>query len=190
MPIDLEVWGCELKKNVLILAIAMVAAACGGGESSDSGGTDPVATSTTTADTPQATSAPTTQADNSDNPPAADAPGGIVLTIGDEVWEFPGAQCAFYNAKAGEDGSEWNVSNVQDGLQVYVYVDGPFEEVTIDDITNGGNPTVAWVAAGDALTLTVNGDDIVAEGTFTDKVGGSAPTAGKLEASCASWFEG
>ena len=73
---------------------------------------------------------------------------------------------------------------------MYVYVDSSVEEVTIDDITNGGNPTVAWAAGGDAVTLTVNGDDIVAEGTFTDNVGGSGPTAGKLEASCASWYEG
>ena len=179
-----------MKKNLLILAIAMVAAACGGDDSSDSATTSPGATTTTAADTPEATSAPTTQADSSDSPPASDAPGGIVLTIGDETWDFPGAQCAFYNAKAGEDGSEWNVSNVQDGLQVYVYVEPGFEEVTIDDITNGGNPTVSWVAEGDALTLTVNGDDIVAEGTFTDNVGGSGPTAGKLEATCAGWFEG
>jgi hypothetical protein len=181
--------GCELKKNLVILAIAMVAAACGGGESSDSVTTDPGTTPTTAADTPEATSAPTTQADSSDSSPAADAPGGIVLTIGDQVWEFPGAQCAFLNAKAGEDGSEWNVSNVQDGLQVYVYVDSFVSEVTIDDITNGGNPTVSWADEGDAVSLTVNGDDIVAEGTFTDNVGGSGPTTGKLEASCASWFD-
>ena len=179
-----------MKKILVILAIVMVAAACGGDDSSDSAANDPGTTTTTEADTPEATSAPTTQAESSDNPPASGVSGGIVLTIGDEVWEFPSAQCAFYNAKAGEDGSEWNVSNVQDGLQVYVYVDDSFEEVTIDDITNGGNPTVSWVAAGDALSLTVDGDDIVAEGTFTDNVGGSAPTAGKLEASCASWFEG
>jgi hypothetical protein len=190
MPIDEEVWGCELKKNLVILAIAMVAAACGGGESSDTASTDPGATPTTAADTPEATSAPTTQADNSDSPPAADAPGGIVLTIGDQVWEFPGAQCAFYNAKAGEDGSEWNVSNVQDGLQVYVDVGSSRDSVTIDDITNGGNPTVSWAAEDDAVSLVVDGDDIVAEGTFTDNVGRSGPTAGKLEASCASWFEG
>jgi len=178
-----------LRKSLVILAIAMVAAACGGGESSDTVGTDPGATTTTAADTSEASSAPTTQADSSDSPPAADAPGGIVLTIGDQVWEFPGAQCAFANARAGEDGSEWNVSNVQDGLQVYVYVEGGVQEVTIDDITNGGNPTVAWVAGGDAVSLTVDGDDIVAEGTFTDKVGGSAPTAGKLEATCPGWFD-
>ena len=171
---------------ILTIAIGMVAAACGG-DSSETAGANPEATTTTSADTPEATSAPTTQADSS---PAADVPGGIVLTIGDQVWEFPSAQCAFYNAKAGEDGSEWNVSNVQDGLQVYVYVEGGVQEVTIDDIANGGNPTLSWIAGGDAVSLTVDGDDIVAEGTFTDNVGGSPPTAGKLEASCASWFEG
>lgn len=179
-----------MKKYLVILAIVMVAAACGGDDSSDTVGTDTGATTTTAADTPEATAAPTTQADSSDSPSAADPPGGIVLTIGDQVWDFPGAQCAFYNARAGEEGSEWNVSNVQDGLQVYVYVEGGIEEVTIDDIANGGNPTLSWIAAGDALTLTVNGDDIVAEGTFTDNVGGSSPTEGTLEASCAGWFEG
>lgn len=179
-----------MKKFLVVIALAMVAAACGGSESSDPVDTTAGATPTTAAAGSEGTQAPTTQAEQSDAPPAANQSGGIVLTIGDQVWEFPTAQCAFYNAKAGEDGSEWNVSNVQDGLQVYVYVEGSFEEVTIDDITNGGNPTVSWAAAGDALSLTVDGDDIVAEGTFTDNVGGSAPTAGKLEASCASWYEG
>jgi hypothetical protein len=179
-----------LKKNLVIVAIAMVAAACGGGESSDSATTDPGATPTTAADTPEATLAPTTQADNSDGPPAADVPGGIVLTIGDQGWEFESAQCAFYNARAGEDGSEWNVSNVRDGLQVYVSVDSFGTSVTIADIANGGDPTLSWAAEDDAISLMVDGDDIVAEGTFTDSVGGSSPTAGRLEASCASWFEG
>lgn len=179
-----------LKKILVILALAMVAAACGGSESSDPVDTTAGGTPTTVAAGSDGTQAPTTQAAESDTPPAANQPGGIVLTIGDQVWEFPGAQCAFYNARAGDDGSEWNVSNVQDGLQVYVYVTPSVAEVTIDDITNGGNPTVSWIAGGDAVSLTVDGDDIVAEGTFTDNVGGSAPTAGKLEASCASWFEG
>ena len=113
-----------------------------------------------------------------------------MLTIGDQVWDFESAQCAFYNARAGEDGSEWNVSNIRDGLQVYVSVDSFGTSVTIADIANGGDPTVSWAAENDAVSLTVNGDDIVAEATFTDNVGGSGPTEGKLEGSCASWFEG
>ncbi|NNC93363.1 MAG: hypothetical protein HKN80_12820 [Acidimicrobiia bacterium] len=178
-----------MKRLMMVLAIAMVAAACGGSESTEPADGESAATSTTAA-APEGNQTTTTEAESSEDPPAANQSGGIVLTIGDQVWEFESAQCAFYNAPAGENGSEWNVSNVRDGLQVYVYVDPGLTEVTIDDIANGGNPTVSWVAAGDALALTVNGDDITAEGTFTDNVGGSAPMEGTLEASCASWFEG
>ncbi|NNL96775.1 MAG: hypothetical protein HKO63_01100 [Acidimicrobiia bacterium] len=179
-----------MRKYLVFLALAMVVAACGGSESSDPPDTTAGASPTTVGASPEGTQPPTTEAESSDTPPAAGQPGGIVLTIGDETWEFGSAQCAFYNASPGSDGSEWNVSNIKDGLQVYVNVD-PFEtSVTIADIANGGSPTLSWEAVDDAVSLTVDGDSISAQGTFTDNVGGSGPTEGTLEAECADWFEG
>jgi len=125
-----------------------------------------------------------------DDPPAGDSPGGIVLAIGGETWEFDGAFCAFINAQPGEDGSEWNVSNVKDGLQVYVSDDSFGASVSIADIANGGNPTLSWAAEGDVVSFTVDGNDITAEGTFTDNVGGAGSTEGTLSATCPSWAQG
>lgn len=176
--------------HMVILALAMVAAACGGSELADPVDTTAGGTQTTVAAGSEGTQPSTTQAENSDAPPAQDQPGGIVLTIGDQTWEFGSAQCAFYNAQPGSDGSEWNVSNIKDGLQVYVNVDSFETSVTIADIANGGSPTLSWGAVDDAVSVTVNGDEISAQGTFTDKVGGSGPTEGTLTAKCASWFEG
>ena len=179
-----------MKKYLAFLVLAMVATACGGSESSDPVDTTAGASPTTVAVGSDGTQPPTTQAERSDAPPAQNVPGGIVLTIGDEPWEFGSAQCAFYNAEPGSDGSEWNVSNIKDGLQVYVNVDSFETSVSIADIANGGNPTLAWAAVNDAVSLTVDGDSISARGTFTDEVGGSGPTEGTLEAECADWFEG
>lgn len=179
-----------MKKYLVVPSIAMVVAACGGSESAEPGEDEPAATPTTAAAPSEGTQPPTTQAGSFEDPPAANLPGGIVLTIGDQVWEFESAQCAFYNARAGESGSEWDVSNIRVGLQVYVSVDSFGTSVTIADIANGGDPTLSWGAEDDAVSLTVDGDDTVAVGTFSDVVGGAGPTEGKLEASCASWFEG
>lgn len=175
--------------------MALVLAACGGGDSDTTEASDeaPAATEATAEqDAPPNTEAPAaTEAPAEDEPaeePAAAGEPLIVLTIGDETWEFPGAQCAFYFAPAGEEGSEWNVSNVNNGLQVYVNSDSFGEDVSIADIENGGNPTVSWEAFGDAVSIEVDGNDISATGTFTDNVNGGT-AEGTLTATCPSWFD-
>ena len=106
-----------------------------------------------------------------------------------ELWQ-QGDISYLLNAEPGTDGSDWNVSNIKVGLHVYVNQNPSETRVTISDIANGGNPTLSWGTKNEEVTLTVSGNDIVAEGTFTDKVGGASPTQGRLEATCASWHEG
>lgn len=177
----------------VLLVVALVLAACGGSDTDASD--DPT---TTAADTtlaaettaapetqPPATEAPTTEAPN---PPSGSA--AIVLSIGDETWEFGSAQCAFVGANPGEDGSEWNVSNVKDGAQVYVSEDSFGPLVQYADISNGGNPNFNWESVEDGLEISVSGNDISVSGQFTDSVGGTGPIAGSLTATCPGWFEG
>lgn len=177
-------------RNVSAILV-LVVAACGGGEPADTTAaeTDQQAPTTASAST-QGTQPPTTEAEEPAEPAAPEVPGGIVLTIGGETWEFEGALCAYLNAPAGQEGSEWNVSNTKDGLQVYVNDDSFGQFVSIADIQNGGSPTLSWEAEGDAVSIAVDGNDITAEGTFTDGVGGTGPTDGTLHATCASWAAG
>ena len=174
---------------VVLVVVGLVAVSC-----SSDGATD------TEPDTPDVTTAsdqeslPKTQApaeEPADEPADATAPVGdiaITMSIGDETWEFPAALCAYRNAPAGEAGSEWNVSHVNNGLQVYIADDEFGTLVSVADIENGGNPTVSWEAIGDAVEITVNSNDVTASGTFTDGVNGGT-AQGTLTATCSDWFD-
>lgn len=159
-----------MKRLVIVLALALMMAACGGSDTSS----EPESS----AEAPSPTAGATQGTGDI----------AITLTIGDETWEFPGSLCAFYNAPAGEAGSEWNVSYTQDGLQVYASSDEFGESLSIDDIENGGNPTVSWEASNDEVDLTVNGNDISGTGTFTDNVNGGSEE-GTFEARCNDWYD-
>ncbi len=181
----------------LLLTLALILAACGGSETIDPPADDPTPTTanttaettandnTTAAPVAEETQPPTTEGPN---PPAGSA--GIVLTIGDETWQFDGALCAFTGPNPGEEGSEWNVSNVKDGAQVYVSEDSFGPLVQYADISNGGDPAFSWETAAEGLSISVNGNDITASGQFTDSVAGTGPIAGTLSATCTGWAEG
>lgn len=172
----------------LLPAFVLVLGACSGGGASapeDAGSSDPTAQPSSEAVESQvATPSP----DEGSKESAASAPGGITLTIGDETWEFAGALCATYNAPAGEPGSEWNVSFKEGDNQVYVNVDSIRDYVSITDVVNYG--TLQWEAAGADVTIEVSGNDIHAEGTFSDEANGAPSQPGTLDATCASWYEG
>ena len=179
----------RLRFLVLVGVVALVGASC-----SSDGATD------TEPDTPDVTTAsdqeslPNTQAqdeESADEPADEPAPAGdiaITISIGDETWEFPAALCAYKNGPAGEAGSEWNVSHVNNGLQVYIADDEFGTLVSVADIENGGNPTVSWEAIGDAVEITVDSNDVTATGTFTDGVNGGT-AQGTLTATCPDWFD-
>jgi hypothetical protein len=177
----------------LLLVVALVLAACGGSDTSDSTADEPTTTAPDAPADDTTTSAPNTA---ETQPPATEGPSpspgsiGIVLTIGDETWAFDGAQCAFVGANPGEEGSEWNVSNVNDGAQVYVSDDSFGQLVQFADISNGGDPQFNWESETQGLSMSVSGNDISVTGEFTDTVGGTGPIAGTLSATCPSWAQG
>ena len=183
----------RLRFLVLVVVAALIGVSCSSDGSTDTGPDTPDAATTTNQESPPKTEAPAEEpADKPADEPADEpvATGGIAITIsiGDETWEFPAALCAYKNAPAGEAGSEWNVSHVNNGLQVYIADDEFGTLVSVADIENGGNPTVSWEAIGDAVEITVNSNDVTASGTFTDGVNGGT-AQGTLTATCSDWFD-
>lgn len=180
---------------VTFVATAIVLGACGGTDTASDGTEAP---SNATVASEEDSAPPETEAAAVTEAPAAEEPAEetaqptgdplITLTIGGETWEFDNSFCAYYNAPAGEEGSEWNVSDIADGLQVYVNSDSFGQDVSIADIENGGNPTVSWEAFGDAVSIEVSGNDITASGTFTDNVNGGT-AEGSLTATCPDWVD-
>ena len=53
-----------------------------------------------------------------------------------------------------------------------------------------GNPTFDWQAEGDAISVSIDGLVVTAEGTFTDAAVGLPDREGTLTATCPSWYEG
>jgi len=174
-------------KRCIFISCVLVLAACGGGDANDAADADPSDAPTTVAPAAQTEPTEITQAPP-DEAVASDGAGGITLTIGDQTWEFPGAGCAYLNAEPGSDGSEWNVSMVHGDLQVYINDDSFGSFVSITDIVNYGD--LEWVAEGDAVLITVDGNRITAEGTFTDAAVGTPDLEGTLTATCPGWVSG
>jgi len=174
----------------ITLVLVLILAACSGGtntvdgsqpESSDPAATtaEPVATTAAPADAP--TAAPT-------QAPESAGDFGITLVIGDQTWTFGRAMCAYYDAPAGQPGSRWNVSAIQNGsfsapdVQVYVNWEDPDTYLELYDVAADEE----WRAQSDTLTIDVNGNEITASATFA--FSGTGETAeGSLSATCGSW---
>lgn len=174
-------------RAVFLSVLLLLAVACGGGNDAEpAADTSAQDTGSTPAGAASVSEDAASEPGDSAAPPAGGA--GITLTIGDETWQFDSALCAYTNAPAGEDGSEWNVSFKQGDLQVYVNQDSYGPSISLTDVVNYG--TLEWTAEGDAVTLTVDGNDITGSGTFTDKTGSGLEREGTLTASCANWVQG
>jgi len=179
----------RLRFLVLVGVVALVGVSCSSDGATDTEPDTPEVTTASDQESPPKTQAPAEEpADEPADEPTTAGDIAITMSIGDETWEFPAALCAYKNAPAGEAGSEWNVSHVNNGLQVYIADDEFGTLVSVADIENGGNPTVSWEAIGDAVEITVNSNDITASGTFTDGVNGGT-AQGTLTATCPDWFD-
>jgi hypothetical protein len=108
--------------------------------------------------------------------------GSATLTIGGETWQFDSALCAFGEAQTGQEGAEFVLSAIQNGLQLYATIDSYGHSVSLNDIQDFENPSVSlesdWAMGefielsgkqvrADALFLDYNTDDLVGtEGTL------------------------
>jgi hypothetical protein len=187
--------------------VALALAACG-----DNG--DDATQPSTGADSTQTAAAAGAEAASATEMAATPAAGGgggdrgsATLTIGDETWEFDVFQCVFghentrsdvYSFVSDSRGQHSNGNNLQ--MQATIRDDagqGRYEgdvvfEVQLDDISDFANPSVSWSASsggifgGGDLTITIDGDDLTAEGTFDDGLTDAELEAvpGTLEGTC------
>ena len=110
--------------------------------------------------------------------------GSARLVIGDDEWTFDSVLCAFGEEEIGQEGAEFVLSSIQDGLQVYVSIDSFGHSIDINDIEDFENPSVSLSTEGDDFIL-LDGKSVSAEAGFVDFSGDDfTSTPGTFEATC------
>ena len=110
--------------------------------------------------------------------------GSATLTAGGQTWTFDRVLCGFGEEEIGQEGAEFVLSSIQDGLQLYISIDEFGHFVSVDDIEDFENPSVSLSndgAAGEFITL--DGKDVSGEVTMVDDTGGGDVEA-SFEATC------
>ncbi len=172
---------------VLVVALAMLATACG-----DDGGTttaDPAGDNSGAAENDD-TGEPSDDADPVDPAEAAEdlatdlaegladdltglqesqGGGSATLTVGDQSWTFDSVLCAFGEEMIGQEGAEFNLSSIQDGMQMYATIDSFGHSVSLDDIVDFANPSVSLSSGfGSDDFIVLDGKNVTAEVGFLD----------------------
>lgn len=128
-----------------------------------------------------------------ENQQAAQGGGSATLTVGDETWSFDRVLCAFGEEQIGDEGAEFVLSSLQDGLQLYVSIDRFGHSVSLHDIANFEDPSVSLTADRFSVSLTESSPEFVAldgnrvEATapfFDDTSDEVATVEGTLQADC------
>ncbi|MFT7602110.1 MAG: hypothetical protein ACI8TP_005076 [Acidimicrobiales bacterium] len=115
---------------------------------------------------------------------AAQGGGGAVLVVGDDEWTFDSVLCAFGEDQIGQEGAEFVLSSIQDGLQMYATIDSFGHSVSLNDIEDFEDPSVDLGSTGDGFII-VNGKDINAEADFRDGTSdGFETVTGTFTATC------
>jgi hypothetical protein len=110
--------------------------------------------------------------------------GSATLTMGDRTWTFDSVLCAIGEEETGQEGAEFVLSSIQDGLQFYVSIDSFGHSVSLNDIEDFENPSVALVSDfGAAEFIEVDGRNVSGEVTMVQEDGtGGEPAS--FEGSC------
>ena len=186
----------QLPAAGVVVVLLLFAASCGGGSdtSIDADATD---TSTVAAesgdDQPDETQSPTVDdaadlaedlAESLSEQQAAEGGGGAVFVVGDEEWTFDSVLCAFGEDQIGQEGAEFVLSSIQDGLQVYATIDSFGHSVSLNDIENFADPSVDVGSTGDGF-IVIDGKTISAEADFLDGTNDEFETiTGTFTATC------
>lgn len=171
----------------LAVALALVLAACSGGDAvAETDADSPEPTATTEHSSPDPTLAP-----EQSSPPQTQAPadepssggeGSVIATIGDMTWEFDNALCFIMEGTPGEEGSAWSITN-SDAFQVVLEA-GNGDSIDVGGGPFSDDPDNDWDT--NTPTFEVNGSTVVGTGTFTNRVNNET-AEGTVTATCPDW---
>lgn len=190
----------------LLVIMTMVMAACGGGEEAGgetpttlasvgegSGSDDPADLPTEEEALEQAEDLAEDLTESLEEQQEAIGGGGATLTVGDATWMFDSVLCAFGPEEIGQEGAEFVLSSLQEGLQLYVSIDSFGHSVSLDDVADFQNPSVSLSAekftaalnGGPEEFVEVNGKEITSTALFVDGTTDDLePIEGTLVATC------
>ena len=175
----------------LLLAAGMLFAACG--DDGETSTTSPPAVSTTTPSADDAEPASPGEdvaedlVDDLTDLQESQGGGSATLTVGDQTWTFDSVLCAFGEEMIGQEGAVFNLSSIQDGMQMYASVDSFGHSVSLNDIEDFENPSVALSSSFSADDfIEIDGKNISAEVGFIDDTSDDplAETPGTFTATC------
>lgn len=116
---------------------------------------------------------------------AAEGGGSATLVVGDQEWTFTSVLCAIGEDQTGQEGAEFNLSSIEDGMQMYAAIDSFGHSVSLDDITDFENPSVSLSSDSSSTVITIDGKNISAEAEFRDGTSdGFETTPGTFTATC------
>ncbi|RLE25079.1 MAG: hypothetical protein DRJ50_03610 [Actinobacteria bacterium] len=123
-------------------------------------------------------------AENLEATQTAQGGGTATLVVGNQEWVFESVLCAFGEEQIGQEGAVFNLSSIQDGMQMYASIDSFGHSVSLNDIEDFENPSVSLDAFGGEFIL-LDGKTVTAEAEFTDGTSESFDTVtGTFTASC------
>lgn len=98
---------------------------------------------------------------------SAEGGGSATLTVGDQTWTFDSVLCAIGEEETGQEGAEFVLSSIQDGLQFYVSIDSFGHSVSLHDVDDFVDPSVSMASMpGDFIEL--DGTSVSGETTMID----------------------
>ncbi len=185
-----------LSRFALFGSIALLLVACGGSdddtsvEADDAAGGAAESTNESTNES-TGTEAGTVDGDIEDmvddleDVQASQGGGSATLIVGDQEWTFESVLCAFGEDMIGQEGAVFNLSSIQDGMQLYASIDSYGHSLSLDDIEDFENPSVSLGVIGGGEFITLDGKMVSADAEFVDGTSDSMETVpGTFEATC------
>jgi len=170
----------------MVAVLALVATACSGTDEGATTTADTTAGSTSSTGASGAASSDTTEATSV--PSAGSGSGSATLVVGDETYEFDNYYCLQGGANTGNDrvsfssGAFGEVDGVRVQLDASIQDtaegdamsgEGTIQSVTLNDIEDFANPSVAWDATtgfvqAPTWVIEYDGSTVTANATFDD----------------------
>lgn len=173
------------KVAAFVAASAVVVGSCGGGsdpESADRSRQVEVPDAGDLIADPEGAAAE--MADSLEQMQNREGGGTATLVVGDQTWTFDSVLCAFGEEQIGQEGAVFNLSSIQEGMQMYASIDGFGDSVSLNDIEDFENPSVDLNAFGDDF-LVLDGKSVSGETDFIDGTSDDyTPIHGSFEGTC------